>query len=354
MHSVFLVGNGFDMAAGLKTAPKLFLKHVLEISQSADAGPGAKGLAASIKKDVSAWSDYESQIGAHAAAFGEGQADEYLEQASDLCNLLGEWLLEKEELVSSEFVGSNAAGCMASMASFQRQLPELQYRMFEDVRRNRAHEDWHFDVACFNYTSLMRRMYESAGGRGAILRGLGSANCRLGNFIQVHGSLESDEIICGVDNAGQIANEAFASDCSVTKFLVKGETEREVNARERDHEGLDLIASADIICIYGMSFGASDARWWSAVRSRMVENQNTLLVLFSYKMATAPKTFSAYRRGKLVDEVIDSFLLASGGLEESDSIRGRIIATESGKVFPFNTQLEDRQDERASHEQLGQ
>ncbi len=342
MHSVFLVGNGFDMAAGLKTSPEPFLEHVLAVSESPDVSSGTRELANNIRKDVSVWSDYESQIGAHAADFDEGRAVDYLEQASALCNLLGEWLLEKEDIVSSEFVDSNAADCMASMATFQRKLPELQYKMFQDARKNREREDWHFDVACFNYTSLMRRMYESAGGKGTILRGLGQASCRLGNFIQVHGSLESREIICGVDHSGQIANDAFASDRSVTKFLVKGETEREVNARERDHEGMDLIGSADIICIYGMSFGASDARWWSAVHSRMVENQNALLVLFSYEMASGPKTFSAYDRGKRVDEAIDSFLLASGGLKESDSIRERIIATESGRVFPFKMRLEDK------------
>lgn len=341
MRTVFLVGNGFDMAAGLDTKPATFINYFLAKAERLPEEDPAHTLAKSIQIDgVNAWSNYELMLGQHAVDFAKEDEGAFLEQVDALTEQLGFWLEEKEKLISNDFVEQNAKKCLTSMATFPSYLPVLRREMIQNLRNSRSNEDWHFDLICFNYTDLLFRMYQKMDGEGSILHNLNSGRkCLLGRYYQVHGNLRDQRIICGVDNSTQIANTAFAESEMVNRTLVKSAAISEVVGDNTDKLALKAINRADIICIFGMSFGLTDARWWKQVRKRLSENSSSLLVLFSYDLASNLSPYRMHQQDLVVRGVMDQFFNSCGDEKHPTELTDRIIVAQSSLVFPFASML---------------
>lgn len=341
LKSVVLVGNGFDISIGMETSAPAFIESFVQVGARSQ-NRFAKDLAARISDDgIDTWADFERAIGRHSKNFNTSSVGDYLGQKEALDDYLGEWLEEKNKLVPEDFVRANAKNCLSSLTKFRRGLPDRQRGLIEQIMKSHSTESWVLDIICFNYTDALLKMYKIVGGEGAKL-GSFSPNrySILGKFVFAHGSLEQHEIISGVDNQNQIASSELAKLDEVKRALVKEEIEASVYQRTRDAEGLSLIRKANLIYVFGMSFGITDQRWWRAIDEQMSSDGNSLLILFSLEYSKSLLgSYSPVSRARIGDRVVESFLASRGNLDSNAEYRDRIIVADSGLLFPITSPL---------------
>lgn len=338
MRTAFLVGNGFDLSLGMETDPLSFLSDFVSEHLSDSSEPAAR-LAAKIQKDgFDTWSDYEMALGRYSSAFEENEAGDYLRQKAELDRYLGEWLEKKNRQFKDDFISANAMSCLSSMASFSDSLPQLQKNLISSIRNRHSNEHWRQDIICFNYTDVLLRMYEKVGGKDAKLASLnGGLYSMLGDFIQPHGSLRRREIVCGVDNIQQIVNQSLQSKLEVQQNLVKPITIGKVLYRNDDDRAINTIRNANIICVFGMSFGKTDARWWKEIVSVLKGDRNKLLIIFSYGYSQAVHSFASYEKGRAINAVRESLYSALEDDSVPQSLSDRILVVDSSLLFQVQT-----------------
>ena len=292
MRIAVLVGNGFDLSLGLDTSPRDFLSAFVErfstrgqASAVADEAVSCPGqiMAEKIAGDgISEWSSYEEKLGEYSNCFSYDNADQYLEQVDALLRFLISWLANEDERVADDYLDRNAKPCIKSLAEPQASLPVLQRNQVNDLYSAHKDENRVVDILCFNYTSPLRRMYEKVGGESTVLLGLSNnRSVRLGKFIHVHDSLQ-DMPVTGVNDAGQISNQDIADDQQINALLIKGKMQKSIMHKNDDALGLNAIASAKLIIVFGMSFGSCDRRWWEQVLDRLRADKEALLLIFAY------------------------------------------------------------------------
>ena len=66
------------------------------------------------------------------------------------------------------------------------------------------------------------------------------------------------------------------------KYLIKPR-KTEYGQDSQYEDALERISMADIIIIYGMSFGETDKVWWEAIEKRLLEYKNSIAIVFSYQ-----------------------------------------------------------------------
>lgn len=96
----------------------------------------------------------------------------------------------------------------------------------------------------------------------------------------VHGTLEN-QMTFGVNDPSQIISEKNILDDSNYFEIVKPLfNDACLNTNNIDCE--DLINTADVISIYGVSVGATDQKWWDLVGKNMQERTDLVVLYFPF------------------------------------------------------------------------
>lgn len=281
MRILYLIGNGFDLNAGLKTGAREFvrtLKESLEEYSSEAEGrgevisEGRKAMLESVRDDIETWADFEIALGRFTAEV-EGLPDPesaFIDAYTYLFDLFGAIVTKEDERAQSldmtdEVVKSFGKG---STSLLEDVLSNKDKNTIDGVLKN---ETWEVDFVTFNYTCLLDRLVES-------VRQANISN-RYGKTVQfiqpthVHGLL-GDEwgILIGVDNQEQIAGKTCRDSERVRNILIKP-LSNERAGMERNAQTTNRISSAEVIVIFGMSLGKSDAKWWHTLAD-WLDNRN--------------------------------------------------------------------------------
>lgn len=131
-----------------------------------------------------------------------------------------------------------------------------------------------------------------------------------------------------MDNPGQIVNLTLRDNREVRSTTVKGLCQRQLGTSD-DEKAFAIIASAQVILIYGSSIGRSDMRWWKAVVDRLREENGTLVVIYKYipeGLALTPRRCYE-EKGKL--------FRAAGVVDNSEFelLEKRVYVVPSSKLF---------------------
>jgi len=148
--------------------------------------------------------------------------------------------------------------------------------------KQKEREERRFNFISFNYTSALENclktipdgVIESRKYSSAILKD------KIGRIVHVHGT-KNDGPIMGVCDASQISNREFANNDRFLQTFVKPRINM-VHRTNQDADASMLISSSTIICIYGMSLGATDKNWWSKILSWLNGSGERQLVIFDY------------------------------------------------------------------------
>ena len=135
----------------------------------------------------------------------------------------------------------------------------------------------------------------------------------------------------GIDNPSQISNPVFVNDLDIIREIVKPEQNKE--SKTNYEKGvISTINASHIICIYGMSIGETDRKWWTAISKWLVSDPNRLLVILGHD-DKYDKRF-AHSQRKVVTSLVDKFL-DNTDLDDNqkEKIRDRVLVGMNYDIF---------------------
>lgn len=261
MNQLFIIGNGFDLNLGLKTGYQDFYDYYRSVHS------GDKDILAlkdSIEKGrYSTWSDLEAGLGDYSRTITD--PDVFLKCFENIKDVLSEFLTRSYEARS--FV-SNYHKLTKDFGNPEEYLnQEIQNRYYAFHRSRSFSVSGHEEVSIvtFNYTNTLENLLTTAAGLSF-------------QILHIHGNLESD-LVMGVNDEEQIANQAFRSNRDVQEDFIKPEYNRAcLNGKNASFES--LINQADVVVLFGTSLGETDRKWWRIIGKHVIRENRELAVLY--------------------------------------------------------------------------
>ena len=265
MKILYILGNGFDKAQGMKTSYPEFYQYLMKNTDNGSA------LLQQLKREINdnnqLWSDMELAL---------GEFTSHVQSASDFDSLyfelsdhLQDYLRSEEErfLPTDELKNKFKEDVINPFVYLENDDKSVCKRTFKNEQLNTSTQE--ISVMTFNYTNTIEKLvlpmhlvenkdidkvdYDYSIDASHVLK----------RIIHVHGRL-GDSIIIGVDNGDQIKNSAFRVNEDIKDLLVKEQSNR-VMGYTRHNQCEKLIADADLIILYGLSLGETDSRWWKRI-----------------------------------------------------------------------------------------
>ncbi len=280
MNIIFLIGNGFDINIGLKTRYKDFYDYYLSLDSSKD-NDHVKKLKAHLKKTLSTddkyWSDLEIALGSYSTNFSS--LEELELTYNDLNDRFREFIIaiDEEKLDLSKF---NIEKLKKSLAHPENCFCRAEKDILRKFYSNWSNSDCDVKVISFNYTSTIEQLLNNQNSK--IRLDLWPLNTNrsvtLSQIIHIHG--KSDIPLIGLNDKSQILNPELREIVDVQEYLLKPLL-NQMQGHRVDSDTLQYINSADVICIYGLSLGRTDAIWWDAI-ARMLLSKEARLIFYAY------------------------------------------------------------------------
>lgn len=342
MFVVHLVGNGFDISAGLGTSASTIVEEFCRVVDCAENAPQyASDLASTIREQgVERWCDFEIRLGEYSAnSFASDDVFSFLHAKASFDRIMRQSLLIREQLIDEMFISDNAGGCVKSLGLLFSHLEA------EEINRKQAIQgtavitgrlDHH--VVTLNYLPTIEKICKAVRINQAFANGgrFGGQHV-LSSFAYGHSSLKGIPV-CGVDSTDQILNEAFRDNPDVVATLVKAEIQRDCGKIE-DMTPMNWIKQADVICVHGMSFGLTDGRWWREIARQMTARKHVILIISSHSYSG--NYHVPYDRRVARDREVSRFFDAAGLEEDACNVlRNRMFVIPSSKIFTIEKPLE--------------
>jgi hypothetical protein len=286
MNVLFLVGNGFDISAGLKTRYEDVLNRYLTDTKSNSAFDDIKK---DIYDNIKLWGDFEKRLGEITNNYNMENLEAYYGFLINFRKFLVEYLTEEERKI--DFNSLDIA-----VLEPLKKLILSGYIYFSEKSQQtitayfKPNNDFpHYYFISFNYTRVFDECLEIIRTKtGPLKNGLASTNRPHipDKILHIHGSLGAN-IIMGVDNRNQIANPSLRDNNRLIQTLVKPEVN---NALEnlKNNEAHSLIDKSNLIVLFGMSIGLTDSSYWNKIGEWLRREPSHHLLIF-YKLDEGDK-----------------------------------------------------------------
>lgn len=289
MDITFMIGNGFDLNVGLKTQYKDFISEYLK--------KGTEDVALNkfkqhIDKNANLWSSAELAFGKYTNEFSheKNEVETFTNCHEDFCANLAKYLENQEKRMDNHIFNDKLAmdfiKCLKNiMGGFRtEQRDTIQKSM------NLIGGGYKYNFINFNYTRVLDNCVEcakarvKAGALGARLyNGITNANS-IGKLIHVHGYTDRDMVL-GVNDETQIVNmELFKNEYPEYLAQIIKKKTNEMNGEYVDKKVYDLLQESNLIYIYGMSIGETDAIWWKRICDLLNRNPNLRIILHCFEV----------------------------------------------------------------------
>jgi len=284
MNILFMIGNGFDVGVGLKTKFDDFLPYYVDKVKSHDKAI-IKFKEDIVRDGYETWADFEKKLGLYTQDFNIDTKEDFFTCRDDFVDELINYLREEEKNARFTGAGSIIDVFVDSLTGFHKKNRLLEGSAVSIAQAFAQHRNFrhHYNFITFNYTNVLTSCVN-------ILRKLSSpithntSSGRVADMIteplHIHGTLD-DGVLIGVNDESAIAQDVFSVDPDFASRFVKPG----MNAllKNTKHEkGAELVNSSDIICVFGMSMGETDATWWQLIANWLLENNGRQLVLWDY------------------------------------------------------------------------
>ena len=309
MNITFLIGNGFDVGLGMKS--KFSDYFPLYIKASENKSEEIKMLSQEIKYDEDTWAYFEKQKGEYTSKFDLKTQQKYINQFKDFESSFIDYLIEEEKQLSYSNNEKICTTFIKGLTDFYKgqNFQAGSRKVLTDIFQARKKSNHIYNFITFNYTSTLENCIKTLPNGVLSKRKIEGVEWtdKIGSVVHVHGTFE-DGPIMGVDNVGQVANKELANSERFLKYLVKPLI-NELHRNTFDAESEALIDSSDVICVYGMSLGETDAKWWVKIIRWLNANSNRHFVIFNYDEKYNQKTPYSYieKEEKIID-ALQSYL----------------------------------------------
>lgn len=272
MNILYLIGNGFDLAQGLKTSYQDFYQYletqtpinsVAELMMKEIKGP-----------ETELWKDMELGLGKLTEKVQDKELFE--EFYYDLCEKLRTYLTAQTESYNpSQEIKDKYIRDLVRPDAYLNEREKVEYRNFFNLFSDKRI----VNIASFNYTDVLDKTIDANNSDQPL------PSFSIHYFLQpisnVHGRLNTSYLLMGVDDETQILNPSFAKDEDVWDYLVKPQSNFEIGTLV-DSRVVNTIQESNLIVAMGLSFGETDSNWWEAIGSRLRTGGKIRIILFLY------------------------------------------------------------------------
>lgn len=325
MEITILIGNGFDLNLGLKTAYKDFLMEYV----NKECNANLRRFKDDIANDLDNWSDAEAKFGEYTTNFEIGQKELFMECHDDFINELANYLIRESRKISV-----NDDICSDYGRDFQNLYEGLnseEQRNIKKIFNLYLAGDYKFNFLIFNYTLFINHFSKSNAieYNNHIFSGTSYKN-RINEIRHIHGTIEK-EMSLGLNDISQINNiELFQDDKNDIGQLVK-QLNNKAFGEFNDERGHEMINRSQIIYVYGMSLGKTDALWWQRIGTILSKNVNNRLILHNYSKSANP--LLSRHMSRMKEECKKKFMsFQSEDIYKKINIDEQIIVT-NGNLF---------------------
>lgn len=290
MRVVFLIGNGFDLQNGLPAEYNDYRKWlgrqtveylVRETAFRADLIEKIRRMIER-RSEIETWSDFEKALGTDfvkefASLNAEAGAESAIEGKGFIEATIDLRLRELE--ARSLWLEGSRQKFEESLLSFYKGSAELETEvasMTTSVQSQTA-EPVYFDILNFNYTRFVDQLTDSLHGKD--LGNFFGCKAKIDSVVHVHSSIKEGGIILGVNDEEQL-DAQYRRDQAIKEAFVKPLLCQYVNAY-KDKEIAEMINRGTVFCVFGMSVGDSDKRWWDLIARRLASTDDTCIVFYS-------------------------------------------------------------------------
>ena len=337
MNITFLVGNGFDVATGLHTGYKDFYDWYCNLPASENEDSSLQEFKKSIheyvervndneEKEQETWADFELGLGEYTEKFEKGQGNDFLLCREDAFSKLIEYLRKQQKAFDADSLSEeDIERIRMHLGKFYAELPIMQKERIEQLFQSVQNQNSKIRFVSFNYTEVLDKVVEKISNTPIRSWKYGSSNMVYhidSQVLHVHGRLDEYPILA-VNDEEQIKNKDLLSVEGFKETMIKS-TGIETIGQDWYKKAEQMIDSSRIICIYGMSMGATDKKWWAQVADWLTRNSSNFLVIFQYfKFEISGTSIRQYVKNK--NMVINKFLSHSDLAEDKkEIIRDRI------------------------------
>lgn len=330
MKTVFLIGNGFDINLGLKTRYKDFYNYYLDLDSNGDNNH-VKKLKDHLKKTLSSddkyWADLELALGDYTINFSS--LEELELTYNDIYDNFRDFIsnVDKEKLDLSKF---NIDQLKKSFAHPENCFCRAEHDMLRKYYSNWSNSDCNVTIISFNYTHTIEQLLNYQDNKITLDTWplYSSYKVYLSKIYHIHG--ESDVPLIGLNDKSQIKNPKLREIPEVQEYLLKPLL-NQMQGHCIDSDTLQAIKNADIICIYGLSLGRTDAIWWNTIANTLL-SKTARLIFYAYDKEVPkyrPQLINRMKR-KWIELFLNSTQLSD---EEKKKVYNQIFVINRPTVF---------------------
>ena len=329
-----MIGNGFDINIGLKTRYTEFYQHY--VGKYPD-----DMLAQAIGKNHIYWSDLELGLGRYTEQIKPEEEEVFWNSEANLEQELANYLESQLDLVKINDADKRteiALEMQRSLIEFSKELPENFKEQINNIL-GAIRENITYSFISFNYTTVLdqcldiaKKIFQNSIGKRSFNGGLIYSD-NIGDVIHIHGTTET-EMVLGVNDEEQISNKNFSKNNFYRQLLIKEETIKRYNTVKNEN-AYRYIDDSIIICVFGMSIGRTDKRWWQYICKWLQEDDTRLLII--YEKINQEKWISKYTLFAHQDEMMNRLKNNADLTDDAwEQIKKQIHVKCNPNIFNFN------------------
>lgn len=274
MHVTYLIGNGFDLACGLKTRyVDAYAEYCVSPSQDINITIFKRDI---LQDNYKNWTDFEMalpRLGRMSGTFKE-----FSECVSDFTLFLGDYLKNEENKIIVD----------SHKDKLSNQIEQYIYHFYNYCLQNSreklkslietSSENVTYHFITYNYTDTLEKCLTTL--RNRVGKSSGSSCVyQYKDPIHIHGSLE-EGIILGLDNEELYKRIPCPNMGSLKNLIDKVY----INSRYSNitNQALEVLKQSQMIVIFGWSMGDSDSFWVENLKKLFSSSGNLQLVYVPY------------------------------------------------------------------------
>lgn len=311
----FIIGNGLDISLGLDTRYRDFYKYVQKRK------PKTKNrIYSSIQQSPKTWADFELQLGKYSLYIDSldesgkaAESESLLEELEEVRDDLAEYLETQEKRLKDISVDLrfNEKGFFDGLSRGQRiKIEELLSNQITNV-----------DFISLNYTSTLEKILSDS----TVAR---SAGWRTNAPLHIHGDLY-ENLTLGVSSVQQVSQSMTKSE---QEDLVKPLLIASMNDGRID-DMRSMIYRSNIIVLFGVSLGETDAYIWTILNDWLRRYPNAHMVIHKHDSTYTDSTKRSSRRQKQYIQRVQDRLISHSKYsnEQIESMRKKIFVIHNTK-----------------------
>lgn len=316
MRILHLIGNGLDLSYGLKTSYADFYKTYTDEANCATDSATIQKLKSNIRADYKSWADAELALGKYAEQCES--MSEYTECIDDFRDNLREYLKQQLNVNIEGPISPKQANtfCNHIITPAEKLDEAIRSKHYSLVGGMNAYLNGTIiDVISFNYTHVFEYLVELAKMSVAKMSGAARDTFNELKIHHIHGTLE-DSMTLGVNDSSQVKAKFSISEDDYVEIVKPLFNDACLNLNNSTCE--NLIAKANIICLFGLSLGETDKKWWELIGVQMMQREDVSILFFPFdpEKDTLRKPQMRSRWSKYYQEEILRKCMITGSLEQ--------------------------------------